>query len=190
MISILGKRAALILCCLLAATGIWKAGFPEALAQPLLGDEYRVKGGFLYHFMRFTQWPAGAFDNADAPLVLCIASTVPESDILLALNDKVIRNRKVLVVKFTEPKDIQRCHVLFVASQDEKYVIKRLSDAGEKSILTVGEIPIFTQSGGVIRFFRARDQLRFEVNLDAADRAGLRFSSQMLMSAEIVRREK
>lgn len=190
MISVHGRRAALILCCVLAVAGFATAGLSDALGQPLLGDEYRVKGGFLYHFMRFTQWPSGTFESADAPLVLCIASTVPESDILFALKDKLIRNRRVAVVRFAEPADIRRCHVLFVASQDEKYVVKRLSDVGDRHVLTVGEVPTFTRSGGIIQFFREADQLRFEVNLEAADRAGLKFSSQMLMSAEIVRRGK
>lgn len=190
MTSIHGKRAILILCCILAAAGIWKGSAVDALGQPLLGDEYRVKSGFLYHFMRFTQWPSGAFASADAPLILCVASTIPESDILFGLNDKLIRSRKVSVIRFAAPKDIQKCHVLFVASSDEKFVVKRLSEVGDRSILTVGEIPLFTKSGGIIRFFREGDQLRFEVNLDAADQAGLKFSSQMLMSAEIVRRGK
>ncbi len=42
--------------------------------------------------------------------------------------------------------------------------------------------------GGIINFFKKGDRLRFEVNPDAAEKAGIRFSSQLLMSAEIVRK--
>jgi hypothetical protein len=41
--------------------------------------------------------------------------------------------------------------------------------------------------GGIINFFMEQKRLRFEVNVDAARKAGLKLSSQILMSAEIIK---
>jgi hypothetical protein len=43
--------------------------------------------------------------------------------------------------------------------------------------------------GGVINFFVEQNRLRFKINVDAAKRAGLTMSSQLLGSAEIYREE-
>jgi hypothetical protein len=56
--------------------------------------------------------------------------------------------------------------------------------------LTIGEIEGFTQMGGVINFFEEQNRLRFKVNIDAAKRAGLTMSSQLLGSAQIYREER
>ncbi len=159
-----------------------------ASAQPVSGEEYKVKAGFIYHFTRFTNWPRGTFKDKNSPINLCIASTNPESDIIFSLNDKTVKDRKIAVRKFRGKKDIRKCQILFIASGDEKFALKKLNTVKDKNILTIGEISGFIKMGGIINFFKKGDRLRFEVNPDAAEKAGIRFSSQLLMSAEIVRK--
>ncbi|PYV15768.1 MAG: hypothetical protein DMG21_14080 [Acidobacteria bacterium] len=55
------------------------------------------------------------------------------------------------------------------------------------SALTVGESAGFAGLGGVINLTVEENKLRFEVNLDAAERAGLKISSKLLSLARIVR---
>ena len=53
-------------------------------------------------------------------------------------------------------------------------------------ILTVGESDEFAQHGGVIGFIIQDETVRFVVNAEARDRAGLRISSRMLSLAAAV----
>jgi hypothetical protein len=54
------------------------------------------------------------------------------------------------------------------------------------SVLTVGDHDDFATTGGVIHFTRENYRVRFEINVRAAERAGLRISSKLLQLARIV----
>jgi hypothetical protein len=53
----------------------------------------------------------------------------------------------------------------------------------------VGDIDVFTQSGGVIRIYVEDGHVKFVVNMSAAERARLRLSSKMLAYAQRIVRE-
>lgn len=156
-------------------------------AGPLTGTEYDVKTGFIYNFANFVSWPPAAFKDKDDDLILCVASDTPAADAVLKLNDQTIRGRKIKVIPYTQESSLDASHILFIATQDRNLVQKLLGIARERSILTIGEFEGFTQMGGVINFFEERNRLRFKVNIDAAKRAGLTMSSQLLGSAQIYR---
>jgi hypothetical protein len=59
---------------------------------------------------------------------------------------------------------------------------------GDTSVLTVSDLPEFTQRGGMVQFVSEGDRVRFEVNLATAERAGLILSSELLKVAVNVRR--
>jgi hypothetical protein len=56
-------------------------------------------------------------------------------------------------------------------------------------VLTVGDVMGSTRNDGIINFFIRDNRVRFEINPDAAGRAGLRISSKLLQLASIVRDE-
>ena len=156
---------------------------------PLTGTEYEVKTGFIYNFANFVSWPPKAFKDKDDDLVLCFASDTPTADALFKLNDQTIRGRKLKVIPYTQESCLDTSHILYIATQDRNLVQKLLGIARKRSVLTIGEIEGFTQMGGVINFFEEQNRLRFKINIDAAKRAGLTMSSQLLGSAQIYREE-
>lgn len=157
-----------------------------AYAQSLYGPEYQVKAGFIYNFAKFIEWPGGTFDNGADVLVLCIVPNNPESDVFFSLNNKTVGGRKILVRKCKNVKEIKDCQILFFDSTDREFIREGLLSAKGQGILTVGQVKGFMQEGGIINFFTEKGRLRFEVNLDAAQRFGLRLGSQILMSAEVI----
>lgn len=58
--------------------------------------------------------------------------------------------------------------------------------AADSPVLTVGERDNFAQDGGMIGFCLEQNKIRFEINLDAAERAKLRISSRLLALAKTV----
>jgi hypothetical protein len=50
----------------------------------------------------------------------------------------------------------------------------------------VGESENFVQQGGMIGFFLEDNKVRFEINLDAAERARLKISARLLALAKTV----
>jgi hypothetical protein len=65
-------------------------------------------------------------------------------------------------------------------------VLKPLRDS---CVVTVGETPAFTREGGIINFLNDGSRVQFEINLDAAERARLKFSSKLLNLAKVVKSE-
>ncbi|EPR40023.1 Protein of unknown function DUF4154 [Desulfococcus multivorans DSM 2059] len=182
------RRAGLKIWAILFCLTAWLPGVVSG--ETLSGAEYKVKLGFVYHFIRFTQWPPETFPSSDSPINLCIASTNPAADMLFSLQDRVVKGRRIDVRKIAADESLDACQILFIASDDETFVAPTLGMVRKPGILSIGEIKGFTRMGGVINFFVNRNQLRFEVNLDAAESAGLKFSSQLLMSADIVQKRE
>lgn len=81
-------------------------------------------------------------------------------------------------------------HVLMVGPSPATDEADRyLRVARERPILTVGDATDFTQAGGIIQFVIVEDTVRFEINLEAAERVGLKLSSRLLALARNVRKQ-
>ncbi|MEW6381514.1 MAG: YfiR family protein [bacterium] len=187
----LSLKAVIAACTILLLTGLLAvpAGL-SAQTRALSGSEYQVKAGFIYNFAKFVEWPQGTFNHDNDPLILCIVSNNPESDVFFSLNSKTVGGRKIQVRKYEDMKDIGTCHILFLDSIDKTLIQEGLKTVRDRSVLTISHIKGFTQQGGIINFFIEEGRLRFEVNLDAARRCGLKLGSQLLVSAEIIAREQ
>jgi hypothetical protein len=173
----------------LVLLGAWCMVFftlDHARAQSRSATEYQVKAAFIYNFTKFIEWPEGTFDNATAPVILCVAPSNPLTEIFSSLNNMTVGGRKIEVRFCNDISDIKKCHILFLASFDKTFIKERLEISQDKGILTIGEAKEFSQLGGIINFFIEKGRLRFEFNLEASRNAGLKVGSQLLMSAEIV----
>ena len=82
--------------------------------------------------------------------------------------------------------DVAACHVLFVASYEFTTVSRVVCGLAARPILTVGTAPGFARAGGLIGFTSVNGRVRFEINPQAAARAGLKINAQLLKLAIIV----
>ena len=153
--------------------------------------EYPVKLAFLYNFTRFVEWPADSYRGPDAPLVICIVGNDPFSpDIEGELRSRTTGDHPI-EVRTLRPSDIMSvCHMVFVPVAAEDQATRIVRDLKGSSTLTVGETEGFAVRGGIINLTVEQNKLHFEINLLAAERAGLKISSRMLALAKIVHEEK
>jgi len=157
--------------------------------DPVVGSEYDVKIGFIYNFVKFVTWPPEAFEKSQDTLTLCLASDSAIFDAFSKLEGKVIKGRKIKIVAYQKDSCLDQSHIIFFANQDKNFIQQTLNLTRGRPILTIGQIEGFTQWGGIINFFEESNRLRFRVNIDAAEREGLKMSSQLLGSAQIVHEE-
>ena len=78
-------------------------------------------------------------------------------------------------------------HVVFIPASAEEQIGTILEALGDSPTLTVGETDGFATRGGVMNFVIVKNKVRFEINMQAADRAGLKISSQLLRVGILVR---
>ena len=59
----------------------------------------------------------------------------------------------------------------------------------DTNTLTVGETQNFMRRGGIINFIIVENRVRFEINLIAAERAGITISAKLLQLAKNVKKK-
>ena len=67
---------------------------------------------------------------------------------------------------------IRECHVLFVCPSEGPFLRRILPSLRDDGILTVGDVPTFLESGGMVNLLIVEKKVRFEINLAAARREG------------------
>lgn len=153
-----------------------------------LAGEYEVKAAFIYNFTRFVQWPKA---RASGPLDICVMGDDPfGSAIDEAVEGKRAAGREIAVTRLDVVEQANACEVLFIAASEEHELERILETLGEAPVLTVGDIDDFAERGGMINLTNEGNHVRFEINVDALERAGLRASSQLLRLATIVEEKK
>jgi len=153
--------------------------------------EYQVKAVFLFNFAQFVDWPAQAFPEAGAPLVIGVLGEDPFGAYLdeLVRNEK-IGNRPLVVRRFRGIQDMGECHILFVSRSPAGQFDKLVPELRGRPLLTVSDTENFNRLGGMVRFVTENGKIRLRINVDAAKESGLTISSKLLRWATIVTREK
>ena len=150
-------------------------------------QESAIHAAFTLNFARFTEWPAGAL-LSDGVLNVCFLSTPePVGRDIADHKDKPVQGQPVRIRRGVRVADLRECDVVYLGEQDEYRLNEVLRALAGQPVLTVGGIGGFAQAGGMIGLYRQDDKVRFEVNLDAVNRSGLRLSAQLLKLARIVR---
>jgi hypothetical protein len=144
--------------------------------------EYAVKATFLYKFVPFVEWPPSAFDQPNAPFVLCIVGNDPFADSVektiasQRIGDHPVVLRRLAVV---DPK--AGCHLLFAAGSPSQTVAQELDAVRGAPTLTV------TDSGdptpGIVQFVVIDGRVNFDIDTAAAAANRLTISSKLLALA-------
>lgn len=162
------RRLALLLA-LMAPVGA------AAAAEP--ASEQAVRAALVFNFIKFTEWQPAT--NGDSPLRICAATGDPvQVAAFEALAERQVRGLPLVISRFRQQIN---CDVIYVDSS------QRWSEVPDRRILgralTIGGYPGFAAEGGMIEVSMQEGQVRFDINLAEARRAGLRFYPQLLRLA-------
>jgi len=180
----LGGRWLMILLSLALVAGI--------LARPLRGapspaGEYPLKAVFLFNFVQFVEWPASAFADSKAPIILGIVGRDPFGAVLdNTIKGEKVNGRPLEIRRLKADEDLAACHVVFFSRSGKEDAAGLVQKLEGRPVLTVGEIEGFAELGGVINFVMVDRKVRFEVNPQAAAQQGVKISSRLLQLGRVV----
>jgi hypothetical protein len=124
---------------------------------------------------------------ANGELVIGFAGSRPTGEVLQKLLDgKTSDTHLIRVLLYPSKDELKRCNIVYLTDPVEKENKNLLEILKAKNVLTVGESPEFTRAGGVVSLVKAGDQIQIQVNMNAAQRAGIKISSRLLNLAVIV----
>ena len=172
-----------------ALLGICLAAAPAVSAQDdegTLAAQRRIEAAYLYKFGAYITWPADSFAGPDSPLVIGVAGDDDMADQLAGLvAGRSVNGRPVTVRSVHAGQSLSGVHLLFVAAgavQGDALI----ASLREKPTVTVTEGGDGLDRGADMTFVVVNDRVRFDVSLDAAQRDGVKFSSQLLSVADKV----
>ncbi|HSS98748.1 MAG TPA: YfiR family protein [Terriglobales bacterium] len=175
------RRTLAIMGLLIAASNLW--------AQNPKPTEYQVKAAYLYNFGRFVEWPANAAGKGEL-FNVCVFGKDPFGPVLdHALAGETIGGKSVVARRISLPQESGNCQILFLSSAEEGLLNKIIEAANKEAVLTVSDMPQFSERGGMVQFVVENNRIRFEVNLTAAQNAGLTLRSELLRVATVVKKD-
>jgi len=168
------------------------AGFClHAQAQLPKANEFQVKAAYLYNFGRFVEWPDENSPDKKEVFEICVLGADPFGPTLDAtLARETIDGKSVTAKRIAKPQDVDSCRIVFISSSEEGHLKEVLAALDKASVLTVSDIPRFSERGGMIGFILDGDRVRFDVNLASAQDARLTLSSELLKVANNVRKDR
>src|SRR6266436_6622482 len=151
--------------------------------------EYQVKAAYLANFGRFAEWPGSVAADKSESFNICVLGQDPfGADLDAAVAGETIGRARVLAKRISKPQDAVDCRILFISSSEASQWKEILTALRTLSVLTVSDMPQFTRRGGIIQFLLDGNRVRFDINLAATERVGVKLSSELLKLAVTVSR--
>ena len=161
-------------------------GVLNVFADEQKPGEYQIKAAYLYNFINFIEWPIDSPINNSPSINLCILGDDPFGKDLDDIRNEIVKGKK-LTVKYTGSLDkLRSCNILFFPASEKNHVGQILKLIGNSRVLTVSDVEEYARQGVIISFFVEHKKVRFAINIEAARRAGFKFSAKLLKLAKIV----
>ena len=164
-------------------------GTPSTLgADAAAVVEYKVKGGFLYNFLKFVEWPKDTLPAAGRPIVIGVLDSDVVGPVLRELmSGKEVDGRPVEVRTVNPNSPGGDWQILFVSRFSSVRPSELAPSLGNRPVLLVGERAGFAHEGGIINFVIREERVRLEINLEAAEKHGLKVSSKLAALSTVVK---
>jgi hypothetical protein len=136
----------------------------------------------MFKFPIYVRWP----DKAKADFTCCVLENDRIADLMSDFEGETLMGKTIRVERVSGIESIEKCQMLFIGTPGKKTLSDILQAIGTKPILTIGDSKGFAENGGIINFILTDGSVRFEINPQAGERAGLKISSKLLQLATIV----
>jgi len=142
--------------------------------------EAHVKAAYIYNFARFVEWPAGAAGPVRIGVLGHGDLASPLEEIV---RGKSVGGRAIRVTPIGTAAEAECCEILLIERSESKHEKEIAQVLAGKPVLTVSDDENGPREGIMIAFQLVDESVRFQINQEAAVRAGLKISSQLLKVA-------
>ncbi|MDH4189491.1 MAG: YfiR family protein [Betaproteobacteria bacterium] len=141
----------------------------------------QLRAAFLYNFALFVYWPApptGEFD-------LCLYGANP-AIATETLAGKRVGGAALRVRRPANVSELRGCQVLYIDGRDRAALARAREAVATLPVLTVSEASEFNDRPAMINLIVAQGRIAFDIDTEAAGRAGIQVSSRLLRLARKV----
>jgi hypothetical protein len=170
-----------------AGTPPRNAGTPSAESRTdAVAGRYPEKAGVILELIPFVDWPKLSATNPPHEFVIGVLGDERLAAALrAAVQGRTGKERPFRIRSFRNLDEVDPCPILVIGSDKARLLPVILDFLGDsQGILTVGDRADFAAQGGIVELVELPGRIGFEINRDAAGRAGLHLGSQLLRLAE------
>jgi hypothetical protein len=143
--------------------------------------ETRIKAAFIYNFARFIEWPGRS--GAGPVRIGILGHGELASPLEEVIRGKTANGRSIEVTHIGAATDMDCCEILVIEHSESKHVAEIVQSLAGKPVLTVCDGGNCVRDGVMVVFQIVEESVRFQINQQAAEHAGLKISSQLLKVA-------
>ena len=145
--------------------------------------EDAVKAAFIFHFAQFVEWPA----DRPKTITIGVLGEDPFNGALEIIRGKMVNGQSIRIKQLSSTDQaVDNVQILIVGWCDENALTSIMASTANRPILTIADMDAFEVEGVIISLFRKGTRQKFGVDRQAASRAGLILSSQLLQIAAVV----
>ncbi|GAB3097258.1 hypothetical protein GCM10027217_13000 [Pseudomaricurvus hydrocarbonicus] len=154
----------------------------------------QLKSAFVLNIAKFVRWPDAQLQQRGDQLNLCYY----QEDVLGAADDMIrgreVGGRRLQLERIGTPEGLSACDILLLSEAGAERMIKAPLVSRTTPVLVIADMTDHKSTGKVypgvhVALVRRGNRIGFEINLTAANQAGLKFSSRLLQLARIVGEE-
>jgi hypothetical protein len=140
-----------------------------------------IKATFLYNFAKFVEWPDSSFDETVTSFRIEIVGRDPfDGRFDQLMIGKTMLDLPIEVIHSLRQASSRPVHIAFVSASEAKRLDSLLDGYRLNQVLTVSDMPNFTERGGMIGFVVQPGAVRFRIDQETVERAQLHMSSRLL----------
>ena len=140
--------------------------------------------GFLYNFLKFTEWPDGSIKNE---INLCTDKSSAFEE-LKTISARNVQNKPIQIKYITLSDSPEECQSLFLSRETSVESIREwIKLTQNQPILIVSNINGFLDMDGMIVLINDGKNLNFAINLEITRNSGIKLNAQLLQIAREVR---
>lgn len=154
-----------------------------ALAQTQ-APEPDLKAAIITNMLLFVEWPARSTFPTDQ-LTICHQGEGPVSRALTQLDRKAVRS-KIVRILVVNSGNVSECQALYISPGSIGTLDKTMSMVGSLPVLIASDSPEYFPRGTMLNLELVAGRIVFDIDLRAAQKAGLQVSSKALRMARQV----
>jgi hypothetical protein len=147
-------------------------------------EEYQLKAVFVSKLPLFVEWPETS-GNKDE-LLIGVLGISPFGDYLESACREQSQGRKLSVKMCAGIEEACQCQVVFICASEQQRLLEILDRLHHCRVLTVGDVPAFAESGGMVALSTRNRKVQLEVNLERVRKTGLRVDPHLLQLCRVV----
>lgn len=141
-----------------------------------------LKAVFIYNFTKYLEWPGR---NEGDFIIGIVGNSEISKPLRQIAETRTVSGHRIVLKTGVVPQDLPYCHILIIPS-NSPYRLEDILQNVPQNTVTVGESPGYARMGTALNLLIVDNKLKFEANVNALNRNGVKASSQLLKLATIV----